>query len=288
MSIIQKTLGEYFRVLRGHPLAVGVILACFAVVLGYTFYIDRLLHGVGYLGAVVAGGIITDIIVLKWPKETVGFPIKKPVKQELALIIICTLLGLGFLIVRFFIGWESLMGLVKLMLLPFILFAFPVVLGLVYLFKYKYKLKELGVNLNYWYLPLILHLLWGAVTLTVAPDKSHWKEAWVEYGVVDMLFTGIVTAALSEEFVRMLFQTRIGNAVNNFATGFVIASAIWAFMHVPVFFRDNPDGKTYEAVIGAVCIMPLGFFWGYLTYRTKSMIPAILMHGFNLWGLQNM
>jgi membrane protease YdiL (CAAX protease family) len=34
-------------------------------------------------------------------------------------------------------------------------------------------------------------------------------------------------------------------------------------------------------------MMPIGFLWGYLTHRTKSLLPAVLVHGLNFWGLQN-
>ena len=39
--------------------------------------------------------------------------------------------------------------------------------------------------------------------------------------------------------------------------------------------------------MGAVRIVPLGLMWGYITYRTKSLLPATLVHGLNVWGLQN-
>jgi len=31
----------------------------------------------------------------------------------------------------------------------------------------------------------------------------------------------------------------------------------------------------------------MGLLWGYMTHRTKSLLPAVLVHGFNLWGLHN-
>jgi membrane protease YdiL (CAAX protease family) len=34
--------------------------------------------------------------------------------------------------------------------------------------------------------------------------------------------------------------------------------------------------------------MPLGFLWGYITHRTKSLFPSIVIHALNLWGLQNL
>lgn len=45
--------------------------------------------------------------------------------------------------------------------------------------------------------------------------------------------------------------------------------------------------ELYEALKCGVSILPLGLMWGYITYRTKSLIRTTLVHGFNVWGLQN-
>jgi membrane protease YdiL (CAAX protease family) len=135
---------------------------------------------------------------------------------------------------------------------------------------------------------LLLHLVWGAITLWVAPEKSHWKEAYTEYGMWSSLFIGIITAALPEEFLRLLFQTRIGKACNSIPFGMFIASVIWGAMHIPVNYGHSHEPVTlYNSVSGISYLMPIGMFWGYLTQRTKSLLPAVFMHGFNLWGLQN-
>lgn len=288
MSIIIKTFLQHTRIIRNNIPAALLVLLTFGIVLYYGFEEKRILHAIGYLSAVWSGAFITDMVVNVLPVDAIGYPVKKPVRKELLLIVICTLLGCAFLLIRFFTNWDGMQPLLKLALIPLVLFTFPVVLGAVYLFIYKYKPRELGINLHYWYLPIVLHLVWGAITLSVAPDRSHWKEAWKEYGLIDMLVTGVITAALSEEFFRMLLQTRLGKFINSPSIAFVISSVVWALMHIPIAARDNPGAAANDIVLSSLAIVPVGLFWGYLTYRTKSMIPAILMHGFNLWGLQNM
>ncbi|HZF99390.1 MAG TPA: hypothetical protein VEY71_00225, partial [Chitinophagales bacterium] len=80
-----------------------------------------------------------------FPKATNGWPVKQAAK-ETAVILGCMALGVLFLVIRFFGGWEEMAGMVKLALLPLILFSFPVVLALLYVFWFRYKPRELGVN----------------------------------------------------------------------------------------------------------------------------------------------
>jgi membrane protease YdiL (CAAX protease family) len=222
------------------------------------------------------------------PAFAPGFPIRKPVKREIIAILICTALGFAFLAIRFFTDWNQLPGLVKLSALALIVFTFPIALAAIYLFRYRYKPREMGVNINYWYLPILLHIIWGGLTLWLAPEKSHWRQAWVEYGLWGSLFTGLISAALPEEFARLLLQTRIGRACNSIAFGLFIASAIWATMHIPVGYNQTHQPVTFFSASESIAyLIPLGMFWGYLTQRTRSLLPAVLMHGFNLWGLQN-
>jgi membrane protease YdiL (CAAX protease family) len=42
-----------------------------------------------------------------------------------------------------------------------------------------------------------------------------------------------------------------------------------------------------ETALSSIRIIPIGLVWGYLTHRTKSFVPATLVHGANFWGLQN-
>ncbi len=104
-------------------------------------------------------------------------------------------------------------------------------------------------------------------------------------GIVGALRTGFIVAALSEEFFRVIGQTRLGALLHNVGMGWFLTTLIWALMHPPKWYGD--DRNLTEAMLGSIRIIPLGLVWGYLTHRTKSILPAILVHGTNVWGVQN-
>ncbi len=288
MNSIRSALLRHKSYIVSYPFTCLLILIACGIIL-YTSMQDKtIVHALAYIGAVWLCAFITDIIVIARPRTSTGFPIRKPLKKELLTIIICVLLGSAFLIIRFFTDWQRLPNIVRLAAIPLVLFTFQAVQAIIYLFVFKYKFKELGVNLNYWYLPIILHIVWGGITLWLAPNESHWQEAYKEYGIFGSLFTGIISAALPEEFMRLLFQTRIGKALTSPAMGLFIATAIWGAMHIPIGHSQNHERVTlWHATVGIAYLTPIGMFWGYLTQRTKSLFPAVMMHGLNLWGLQN-
>ena len=92
---------------------------------------------------------------------------------------------------------------------------------------------------------------------------------------------------LPEEFVRYLTQTRLGKILTNNAAGWLIASVIWASLHLPSFYANNTRGFVY-ALLGVVTILPLGLLWSFINHRTRSIVPAVLVHGTNLWALQDL
>jgi membrane protease YdiL (CAAX protease family) len=55
-------------------------------------------------------------------------------------------------------------------------------------------------------------------------------------------------------------------------------------MHAPKWAAED---DAIEALLSSIRIVPLGLTWGYLTYRTRGLLPAVLVHGTNFWGLQN-
>lgn len=288
MNYFISVLQRHKRLVVTHPIGALLLLIVCGIILVFNYSSGALIPALTYLFAVWLCITLVDVVTAIRPVSQPAFIIKHPVKKELFVIIACTLLGIAFFCIRFFGDWEHLQGLTRLAAITLIVFAFPIALALIFLFVFKYKFNELGVNFNYWYLPLLLHLVWGGITLAVVPEKSHFVEAAEEYGFFGFIFTGILGAALSEEFSRMLFQTRIGKVSDNMFTGMFIATVLWSAMHIPVAYSQNPlHFALKDALLGVVYLIPLGFFWGYLTHRTQSLLPVILMHGFNLWGLQN-
>jgi membrane protease YdiL (CAAX protease family) len=283
------SIRQHLHVIQSYPVAMAITLAVVFDVFYLGLYEHKMRQAVGYLFAVWLCALITDIVVNIHPTPASGFPMKYSATKEASVILGSTLLGIVGLLIHFSRVGDSLRGLEKVSALALIVFfTFPIVLALIYLVLYRYKPRELGINLRYWYLPILIHILWGGVTLAVASPQSHWHNYIQQNGFLwGVLFTGLITAALPEEFTRMLLQTRLGLAFRNKGLGFVAATFIWASLHIPIDHFQNPKATLARVLVGAWAIMPIGFLWGYVTHRTKSLLPAVLLHGSNLWGLQN-
>jgi membrane protease YdiL (CAAX protease family) len=121
----------------------------------------------------------------------------------------------------------------------------------------------------------------------IAPEGFTWDKIKQELGsnILIILLTGLISAGLSEEFFKMVTMTRLGRLIQNNGLAWILAIVTWAFMHSPKWYHDDKDMN--EALLGAVRIMPIGLMWSYITWRTKSILPATIVHGTNFWGLQN-
>ncbi len=268
---------------RRYPTATLLALTAFTVSLQLASLDVRVLQSTGYLLAVMLGIFVTDAVVAFRPRPAVGFPVKRPVAQEVAVVLGCTLLGLAYLALHFSAVGQGLHRSQRLAILPIlVLFTFPVALALIYLFRWRYKPSELGINLRYWYLPAIILLLFGAITFRVAPQQSHWRSFFQQFGMWGWIFSGLLGAALSEEFTRMLLQTRLAAAFRDNGIGFVAATFLWACLHAPSNYSQNPHASWTQLFLGVISLMPEGFLWGYMTHRTKSILPSVLVHALNL------
>lgn len=287
--MVMKTFKHYMQMARRYQAATLLALATFAVSLRNGYLDGRFAQAAGYLLAVLLGVFVTDIVVARRPRPVVGFPIKRPIAQEVGAILGCTLLGFAYLALHFSAVGQTMTLSERLTFFPILaLFTFPVALALIYLFRWRYKPSELGINLRYLYLPLLILFIFGAITFWVAPEKSHWRSFFHQFGLWGWLFSALLGAALCEEFTRMLLQTRLASAFRNKGLGFVAATFIWACLHIPINHSQIQNATWIRAFLGAIGLMPVGFLWGYMTHRTKSILPAVLVHAFNLWGLVNL
>jgi membrane protease YdiL (CAAX protease family) len=284
--MIRKVIKRHYNLIVGHPVVFSLIILVIGLMTFNNIQNNTIAHEVGYLAAIYSGMFIMDLLSIAYPNNKIAFPIKKPINKEFWIVIICTLLGLLFVSVRYFSDWEKLSGLIKLSVLPLVLFAFPIVLAIIYLFYFRYSYKELGVNLNYWYLPIIIIVIFGLATMSIVPQNSNWHLI-LEDGILRMLFMSFITAALSEEFTRMLIQSRIGSITHNMAIGWITAAIIWAAMHFPIFAQEHVKMGWRAVCMATLNLVPLGLLWGYITYRSKSIVPSVILHGLNFWGLQN-
>lgn len=288
MQALAQSARQQLHIIRTYPAAIAIALASALCVLYCGHLTHRTAHAIAYLIAVWLCAFATDFVVNLHPSPAIGFPLHRSSAQESAVILICTALGQVFLFIRFSAQWNVIQGFPKYALISLIVFTLPIVLAFIYLFFYRYKPSELGINLRFWYLPLLLHLLWGGIAIMTARDTVLWHSYIQQNGIVGTLITLVVNAALAEEFTRMLLQTRLGDLFHNKGMGFVTATLLWACMHIPTSYPHTKDGTVpLLFFIKLATLIPHGLLWGYMTHRTKSLLPAVLVHGFNLWGLQN-
>jgi membrane protease YdiL (CAAX protease family) len=96
---------------------------------------------------------------------------------------------------------------------------------------------------------------------------------------------GMPVAALSEEFLRVMWQTRVGAWRKNPALGWIVGTCVWATIHGPRFWSTS--GLVHRT-LGVMDIIPIGLLLGYMTHRTNSFLSAGLMHGTNIWLLNDL
>jgi len=287
MQALAKSARQHLHIIRTYPSAVAIALVSALCVLYCGHLAHKTAHAILYLVAVWLCALATDVVVNLHPSPAVGFPIHCSSAQESAVILTCTALGQVFLYVRFSALWNAIQGPSKYALITLLVFTYPIVLALIYLFFYRYKPSELGINLRFWYLPLLIHLLWGGIAITTAISTIIW-HSYIQQNGIGILITLVICAALAEEFTRMLLQTRLGALFHNKGMGFVTATLLWACIHIPKSYPHTNDGTIpLLFFIKLTTMIPMGLLWGYMTHRTKSLLPAVLVHGFNLWGLHN-
>jgi membrane protease YdiL (CAAX protease family) len=263
-----------------------LLLAATALVTLYVGYRhEELARSVVYLSVMWFFTFLMDLYAILKPTKD-AFIVRQP-KRESMYFIACVVLGFVFLFFRYSpsVDWANLNALIKLALLPLILFMFPIALAVI-LLRLKYKPLDLGFRLNGLILVVPIVLISALVNRIVSPQSLTFDAVLAETGgVLGALLTGIIAAGLSEEYFKMVGQTRLGTYFNNFGLGWFITVVIWALMHVPKWYAENLDMT--EALLSAIRIMPIGLMWSYMTHRTKSILPSVLVHGTNFWGLQN-
>lgn len=135
-------------------------------------------------------------------------------------------------------------------------------------------------------LGLIIWGLTGLFAYFFNKEGMLWARAYEELGgIMGIIVQGVIGAALFEEFSRFAIQSRFERVFKTNGLNILFATTIWAFMHFPVTFYKGVD--LTGALVYCIQIIPIGVLWGYLTQRTKSIVPATLAHGINLWGFQN-
>lgn len=237
-----------------------------------------------YLVTMICAFLISEFIFFTGKFRFNDWKIKQP-KKELYIILCTQIVVIVLLIFTFTTSVEN--NIVRTIVLAGrILFVFPIFILIYFIGVKKYSFKQLGIlSFNNWYVSVPIIIIIGATTYFTFPESLQFKDVLKQHGISAFLTLGFLTAAIPEEITRVLFQSRLSRVLKNKSWGWFLASLLWALIHIPIFARGSSN--YFDATCGALAILPIGLLWGYLNERYKSIIPAVLIHGTNLWGLHN-
>ena len=250
---------------------------------------DKTLHGIGYFLFFYVSILTIHFFTKKIPPKN-EIEVKEP-KKELTVAILFAILGLLFLTLNFMLKSNTIPDkiITKIPIgLGSIIFAMP--LGIFfYLLIKRYKLIRLGLTTRPLVSIILGLIIWGLTGLFAYffnKEGILWARAYEELGgIMGIIMQGVIGAALFEEFSRFVIQSRFERVFKTNGINILFATTIWALMHFPVTFFKGTDLTGTLAY--CIQIIPIGVIWGYLTQQTKSIVPATLAHGINLWGFQN-
>ncbi|MBK8392112.1 MAG: CPBP family intramembrane metalloprotease [Saprospiraceae bacterium] len=250
---------------------------------------DKTLHGIGYFLFFYVSILTIHLFTKRVPPKN-EIEVKEP-KKELTIAVFFAFLGLLFLALNFMLKSNVIPDkpITKIPIgLGSIIFAMPLAI-FIYLLSKRYSLMNLGLRtkpLTSMFLGLIIWSITGLFAYVFNKDGILWARAYDELGgIIGIIVTGVIGAALFEEFSRFVIQSRFERIFMRPGISILFATTIWSFMHFPVTYFKGSDVS--GTLVYCIQIIPIGFIWGYLTQRTKSIIPATIAHGFNLWGFQN-
>ena len=270
----KKTFVGFAQSARRHPVVASVVVLIGAVLLVGETRDGRALQVIAYLGAMILSAVIVDFTVAFLEKPRAEFPVREP-RREIIVAAVLYPLALAVLAYRFSHSFPLPAVSSRLLFVAaMILFGLHLALAL-YLLARGYSLKDLGIRVwGFAPVPLIMLVCMGLVALTT-PLRNTWTEVYRGLGGVWGWIALCFTAPLPEEFFRVVWQTRAGKWLSNPAAGWLIASLLWAGMH---WFILSPGHSHLQTLFWVLYIVPYGLMLGYLTHRTKSILPAILLH----------
>jgi membrane protease YdiL (CAAX protease family) len=271
---------------RRHPAVASLIAGLIAVIL-INGYVQRDLGRAAlYLVVLAASTGLVDFVFGRWPASERPVAVHGP-GRETAVLVVSFAAGLFWLGARFVRGYRPAPGPLRLLWLVLLIGCVFNALPALFLLARRYRLADLGLRFTgLQAAPLVIAAFALSATL-LSPTTTTWKAIIQESGgsTWAVIETALL-AAVPEEFFRFVWQTRIGAWLKQPATAWLVASVAWSLLHGPKDWDETHDrGAT---VMGMINIVPLGLFWGYLTHRTRSILPSVVLHATNVWGLQNL
>ena len=246
----------------------------------------RALETITYLSAVVLSAVIVDASVAFLEKPRIDFPVRAPRTE--ARVAAVLYFGSAAAFAFRFSRWFPVHSLSLRLLFGagMFLFGFHILLA-AFLLSRGYGLRDLGIRLwGFAPVPFVMVCCMGLVAL-VMPLRNVWAENYHNIGgsIWAWVQVGLLMAALPEEFFRMVWQTRMGKLLNNAAAGLLVGSLLWASLHLFVYAQ----GRSHlQALFGVLDIVPYGLLLGYVTHRTRSILPAISLHATKFVWLGNL
>jgi membrane protease YdiL (CAAX protease family) len=274
----------YASLVRKHS-GIFAILGCIVfVLLAAAIWRGNIKQSLAYLAAVAISVVAIDGMSHLRQSSPKPLPVRDPRLESMVLIVL-GLIALAWLTSRFVFDYRPEAGALRFAWIVIGLGAVFSILPALFLFCRRYTPADLGLKFQGVIVALPVLAIFAAITFTFSRDSITWSRALAEAGSPLGFVLTAISACLPEEFFRIVWQTRIGAWMKNPAVGWLIASIAWAALHVPVDYSQSHS--TVKAMLGIINIVPLGLLWGYLTHRTGSFLPSMLLHGLNLWGLQN-
>jgi membrane protease YdiL (CAAX protease family) len=292
--LARRVWRHYREAARRHPLVLGLVLACFAapVVLGDPPEGHSRWVTAAYPLTMAFCAVLFDALLL-WRKAAAPkVAVKRPGNETLWVL---GTFGIGVL----WLAWKfafphgpPVLGVLTRppFLLGAMLFLAPV-LPTVVLLRRGYRAEGFALTRRAVWIAPVLIALFAGVTRAVAPEVfAQGLEMVRGMGIPRALALGFGMAAVPEEVFRHLSQSRLGALLGNRAVGWLLTAYLWSAGHIPAHFEGAFHSLPAfgHALLGAVGLMPLGLLWGYLTLRSGSLLPSVLLHGTNIWGLQNL
>jgi membrane protease YdiL (CAAX protease family) len=274
---------SYLLCLKRHPLCGTFLIALAGALALDAVRRDVIWRTLLYCGAVGVCVLILDFVVARASPANRPLPVRSPV-TELLIAAINAIVAFAFLWTQFVAGYRPESGLGRLILGVVgvgSVFWIPLAIMLVAL---RYRPHDLGVRIRGFMTALPVMSVFAV--LSIAFNRDSLRAAFhAQDSFATLLIVG-PAAGVSEEFFRLVGQTRVGAWRRNSALGWICASCVWAVLHEPRFWSQSRS--LLHASIGVIQILPLGLFFGYMTHRTRSVLPAALVHATNVWGLNNL
>jgi membrane protease YdiL (CAAX protease family) len=276
-SPLSRMMHTYTGMMKRHPIVAGLVFIVTAAVLVESVWFGNLTGRVVYVAAMACGVLLADFVIGRERVRPDPLPVRRP-GPELSVALVCLLITELLLMNAKQWHWHYDSPTFRLAngisLVFFLLWQAPLLI--LFFAVMKYRLKDLGFRLYALLLPVLILLCFAALA-----SMSHtWvstKWIWNEFGSVTNLIEVSLLAAFSEEFLRMTWQTRLSALLKNPATAWFLTAWIWSLVHFP----------NYGSLRSCLEIVPEGLMWGYVMFRTRSLLPTMILHlGNFMWAFK--